>query len=81
MPLYFISWLTGDGHSSLFSSVWSNFEIADMEFWRSEAYEEFFVYLESKGGFYYEVSSPSHILLSRTNHPCSSVGEMLPFTV
>ena len=34
---------------------WSNFEIADMDFWRSEAYSKFFEFLESKGGFYYEV--------------------------
>ncbi|EIM84738.1 glycosyl transferase [Stereum hirsutum FP-91666 SS1] len=33
---------------------WSNFEIADMDFWRSEAYTKFFDYLDSKGGFYYE---------------------------
>ncbi|KAF8879573.1 glycosyl transferase [Infundibulicybe gibba] len=33
---------------------WSNFEIADMEFWRGPAYTAFFEYLESKGGFYYE---------------------------
>ncbi|KAI0358003.1 glycosyltransferase family 15 protein [Trametes cingulata] len=33
---------------------WSNFEIANMEFWRGEAYSEFFDHLESKGGFYYE---------------------------
>jgi len=33
---------------------WSNFEIADMEFWRGPAYTEFFEYLDSKGGFYYE---------------------------
>ncbi|KAI0738269.1 glycosyltransferase family 15 protein [Daedaleopsis nitida] len=33
---------------------WSNFEIGNMEFWRSEAYSKFFDYLESKGGFYYE---------------------------
>ncbi|KAG6909702.1 hypothetical protein DXG01_015903 [Tephrocybe rancida] len=33
---------------------WSNFEIADMDFWRGEAYQAFFNYLESKGGFYYE---------------------------
>ncbi|KAH6901275.1 alpha-1,2-mannosyltransferase [Coprinopsis sp. MPI-PUGE-AT-0042] len=33
---------------------WSNFEIADMDFWRSPAYMAFFEYLESKGGFYYE---------------------------
>lgn len=34
---------------------WSNFEIADMDFWRGEAYQKFFAFLESKGGFYYEV--------------------------
>lgn len=33
---------------------WSNFEIADMEFWRGEAYTAYFDWLESKGGFYYE---------------------------
>ncbi|KAJ7641749.1 glycosyltransferase family 15 protein [Roridomyces roridus] len=33
---------------------WSNFEIADMSFWRSKAYQDFFAYLDSKGGFYYE---------------------------
>lgn len=37
--------------------VWSNFEIADMEFWRGPAYTAFFEYLDSKGGFYYEVTS------------------------
>lgn len=35
--------------------VWSNFEIADMDFWRGEAYTKFFEYLEREGGFYYEV--------------------------
>ncbi|TFK22526.1 alpha-1,2-mannosyltransferase [Coprinopsis marcescibilis] len=33
---------------------WSNFEIADMEFWRGPAYTDFFNYLDEKGGFYYE---------------------------
>ena len=36
-------------------AVWSNFEIADMDFWRGEAYQKFFDFLERKGGFYYEV--------------------------
>jgi hypothetical protein len=36
------------------ATVWSNFEIADMDFWRGEAYQAFFDFLESKGGFYYE---------------------------
>ncbi|WVW83027.1 hypothetical protein I302_105044 [Kwoniella bestiolae CBS 10118] len=33
---------------------WSNFEIGDLNFWRSEPYTEFFDYLDKKGGFYYE---------------------------
>ncbi|KAJ3781406.1 glycosyltransferase family 15 protein [Lentinula aff. detonsa] len=33
---------------------WSNFEIADMDFWRSDAYQTFFEFLDAKGGFYYE---------------------------
>jgi hypothetical protein len=46
-------------------SVWSNFEIADLEFWRSEAYTKYFEYLDSAGGFYYEVCiSCSHSALS-----------------
>lgn len=34
---------------------WSNFEIGDLDFWRGEAYSKYFEYLDSKGGFYYEV--------------------------
>ena len=30
-------------------------EIADMGFWRGEAYAAYVDYLESTGGFYYEV--------------------------
>ena len=36
-------------------AVWSNFEIANMEFWRGEAYTKFFDHLDKTGGFYYEV--------------------------
>ena len=51
---------------------WSNFEIADMDFFRSPEYQAFFEYLDHKGGFYFErVSSfflsfstlPSHALI------------------
>ena len=35
-------------------SVWSNFEIGDLDLWRSEAYSKFFDFLDRKGGFYYE---------------------------
>ena len=34
--------------------VWSNFEIADMSFWRSQAYEDYFNHLDRAGGFFYE---------------------------
>lgn len=33
---------------------WSNFEIADLNFWRGEAYSKYFTFLDEKGGFYYE---------------------------
>ncbi|KAM0792249.1 hypothetical protein ACM66B_004943 [Microbotryomycetes sp. NB124-2] len=52
--------MVDDANSSLQDSrynlchFWSNFEIADMRFWRSKAYSDFFEYLDSKGGFFYE---------------------------
>ena len=36
-------------------TVYNNFEIGDMDFWRGEAYTAFFEYLDRTGGFYYEV--------------------------
>ncbi|CDK26697.1 unnamed protein product [Kuraishia capsulata CBS 1993] len=33
---------------------WSNFEIADLDIWRSEFYENFFNFLDRTGGFFYE---------------------------
>lgn len=33
---------------------WSNFEIGDLDFFRSEEHREFFEYLDRKGGFYSE---------------------------
>ena len=33
---------------------WTNFEIADMDFWRSQAYEDYFNHLDRAGGFFYE---------------------------
>lgn len=37
-----------------FCHFWSNFEIADMDFWRGEAYSKYFDYLDQSGGFFYE---------------------------
>jgi len=42
--------------------VWSNFEIGDLNFWRGEAYTKFFEFLDSKGGFYYEVGRSKFLL-------------------
>ncbi|CUM47772.1 unnamed protein product [Debaryomyces fabryi] len=33
---------------------WSNFEVASLKFWRSQAYRDFFEYLDKTGGFFYE---------------------------
>ncbi|SCV03160.1 LAME_0H08196g1_1 [Lachancea meyersii CBS 8951] len=33
---------------------WSNFEIGSLDFWRSEAYQAYFDYLDKTGGFFYE---------------------------
>jgi mannosyltransferase len=33
---------------------WSNFEIADLDFWRSKPYEDYFNHLDRAGGFFYE---------------------------
>lgn len=34
-----------------------------MDFWRSEAYQRFFSFLEATGGFYYEVRPKTHFLI------------------
>ena len=34
--------------------LWSNFEIVKSDFLRSKAYQEYFEYLDRKGGFFYE---------------------------
>ncbi|VVT54591.1 uncharacterized protein SAPINGB_P004152 [Magnusiomyces paraingens] len=33
---------------------WSNFEVADLDFWREEAYTKYFDFLDHEGGFFYE---------------------------
>lgn len=45
---------TNDGETYNLCHFWSNFEIADLDFWRSQAYRDYFDYLDSTGGFFYE---------------------------
>ncbi|KAH9163303.1 glycosyltransferase family 15 protein [Lactarius sanguifluus] len=77
------------GESYNLCHFWSNFEIADMDFWRGPAYTAFFDYLESRGGFYYErwgdapVHSIAAALFGGTDriHFFSEIGyEHPPFT-
>ncbi|KAJ6471216.1 glycosyltransferase family 15 protein [Mycena vulgaris] len=48
----FLSDNNGDGFNMC--HFWSNFEIADMDFWRGEVYTKFFDFLDKTGNFYYE---------------------------
>lgn len=45
-----------DGKGDLWNTChfWSNFEIADLDFFRSKAYRSIFDFLDRDGGFYYE---------------------------
>ncbi|CCE63649.1 hypothetical protein TPHA_0F01650 [Tetrapisispora phaffii CBS 4417] len=43
-----------DGMSYNLCHFWSNFEIASLDFWRSDAYRDYFDYLDHAGGFFYE---------------------------
>jgi hypothetical protein len=50
-----MAFLSDDGGESYNRChFWSNFEIGDLDLWRSEAYMKFFNYLDEQGGFYYE---------------------------
>ncbi|KAJ6495440.1 glycosyltransferase family 15 protein [Mycena sanguinolenta] len=50
-----MAYLSDDGGETYnLCHFWSNFEIADMAFWRAPAYQSFFAFLEHRGGFYYE---------------------------
>ncbi|GBE81998.1 glycosyltransferase family 15 protein [Sparassis latifolia] len=50
-----MSFLSDDGGETYNNChFWSNFEIGDLDFWRSETYKKFFDFLDEKGGFYYE---------------------------
>jgi alpha 1,2-mannosyltransferase len=47
--------LSDDGRKSYnLCHFWSNFEVADMEFWRGKIYQDYFKHLDKSGGFFYE---------------------------
>ncbi|KAL9106873.1 MAG: hypothetical protein Q9227_008120 [Pyrenula ochraceoflavens] len=45
-------WEKAHGYSTC--HFWSNFEIADLNFFRGQAYEDYFNHLDRAGGFFYE---------------------------
>lgn len=52
-----LRWFTGrndEGDAWNFCHYWSNFEIADLDFFRGKEYRSFFDYLDRTGGFYFE---------------------------
>ncbi|KAK9465932.1 nucleotide-diphospho-sugar transferase [Lipomyces arxii] len=50
-----MAWVSDDeGTTYNKCHFWSNFEIGNLDFWRSKAYREFFDFLDHEGGFFYE---------------------------
>ncbi|KAI8868695.1 glycolipid 2-alpha-mannosyltransferase [Ramicandelaber brevisporus] len=52
----FFYWLTNDRRATSYNlcHFWSNFEIASVKWFQSDAYRTFFEYLDMAGGFFYE---------------------------
>lgn len=74
----FISDNNGDTYNRC--HFWSNFEIGDLDFWRGEAYTKYFDFLDSKGGFYYEVRQTCTPSRTTSDILSCSAGETRPFT-
>lgn len=50
-----MDWISDDkGETYNGCHFWSNFEVASMKLWQSEAYMKYFEYLDKAGGFFYE---------------------------
>ncbi|KAJ2490385.1 alpha 1,2-mannosyltransferase 2.4.1 [Coemansia sp. RSA 2050] len=50
----FIQWVVNEKSEYTRCHFWSNFEIVDLSFYRSAAYESYFQHLDRAGGFFYE---------------------------
>ncbi|KIK51113.1 glycosyltransferase family 15 protein [Collybiopsis luxurians FD-317 M1] len=57
-----------DGRTYNRCHFWSNFEIADMDFWRGPAYTALFEYLDSHGGFIMSVTTITVVSHHRLLH-------------
>ncbi|KAH8921868.1 glycosyltransferase family 15 protein [Atractiella rhizophila] len=63
-----------DGEYNL-CHFWTNFEIADADFWRSKPYQDFFEHLDKSGGFFYERwgDAPVHSIAASLFLPNSAI--------
>lgn len=50
----FLKWILDHKNDYNYCHFWSNFEIVDLSFYRSEAYQSYFDHLDRAGGFFYE---------------------------
>ncbi len=71
--LKFISDDNGDSYN--LCHFWSNFEIANMDFWRSDKYKKYFEHLDKEGGFFYERwgDAPIHTIAAALFLPKSEI--------
>lgn len=72
----FLDFISDDGGKTYnLCHFWSNFEIANLNFWRSEAYSAYFDYLDSTGGFFYERwgDAPVHSIAAALFLPKSKI--------
>ena len=72
---YNLCHVTPSNKPSLTMQFWSNFEIADMRFFRSKLYSDYFDYLDQSGGFFYERwgDAPVHSIAAAFFLPRSQV--------
>ncbi|CCE81367.1 Piso0_001267 [Millerozyma farinosa CBS 7064] len=55
VPNNLLEWISDDnGKTYNGCHFWSNFEVASLDLWRSEAYRAYFDHLDHSGGFFYE---------------------------
>ncbi|PVV02323.1 hypothetical protein BB560_003227, partial [Smittium megazygosporum] len=59
-----INWIMTTNYTYNTCHYWTNFEIADLSFYRSKTYMDYFNYLDQAGGFFYERwgDAPVHTL-------------------
>ncbi|KAK9453243.1 nucleotide-diphospho-sugar transferase [Dipodascopsis uninucleata] len=71
-----MGWLSDDnGETYNKCHFWSNFEVGNLDFWRSKAYMDFFNFLDKEGGFFYERwgDAPVHSIAAGLFLPKSKV--------